>query len=101
MIVQEALDKLHAMANPDVIIKKRERFGINPQNTLGIYHKDLDFLAKEIGKDDALGLALFDTGIYEAKILCSKIYTPKNLTEEMMDYFAQGFDSWESAIVFA
>ena len=95
MIVQEALDKLHAMANPDVIIKKRERFGINPQNTLGIYHKDLDVLAKEIGKDDALGLALFDTGIYEAKILCSKIYTPKNLTEEMMDYFAQGFDSWE------
>lgn len=95
MRVAEVVKKLHLLANPDVVTQKRERFGINPQNSLGIYHKDLDGLAKEIGRDDALGLALFDTGIYEAKILCSKIYTPENLTEERMDYFAEGFDSWE------
>lgn len=95
MRVEEVVKKLHKLADSNVIQTKKERFGINPQNSIGIYHKDLDLLAKEIGKDDLLAKALFDTGIYEAKILCSKIYTPKNLTEEMMDYFAKGFDSWE------
>ena len=95
MIVDEVVEKLHLLASADVLIQKRECFGIDPQNSLGIYHRDLDVLAKEIGKDDALAVALFDTGLYEAKILCSKIYTAKNLTEEMMDYFAEGFDSWE------
>ena len=95
MTKEEVLKRLHALADPEVVIRKKERFGINPKNSLGMYHKDLDVIAKEIGKDDALAIALFDTGIYEAKLLCSKIYTPKNLTEEMMDYFAKEFDTWE------
>jgi 3-methyladenine DNA glycosylase AlkD len=95
MTLEETMQRLHNLANPDVIKRKKERFGIDPKNSLGIYHKELDVLAKEIGKDDALALALFETGIYEAKILCSKIYTPKNLTEDMMDYLSLGFDSWE------
>lgn len=95
MLLQEAIDRLQSLSSEVVVKNKRDRFGINPQNSLGIYHKDLDLLAKEIGKDDKLALALFETGIYEAKLLCSKIYTPKNLTEELMDYFAKGFDTWE------
>ena len=95
MTLEETLQRLHDLANPDVIKSKKERFGIDPKNSLGIYQKELDGIAKEIGKNDALALALFDTGIYEAKMLCSKIYTPKNLTEDMMDYLSEGFDSWE------
>ena len=95
MTVEETMRQLHHLANPNVIKIKKERFGINPKNSLGIYQKELDFIAKEIGKDDVLGLALFETGIYEAKLLCAKIYTPKNLTEDMMDDLAKGFDSWE------
>jgi len=95
MTLEETINRLDNLANPDVIKRKKERFGIDPKNLLGIYHKELDILAKEIGKDDALAMKLFDTGIYEAKILCSKIYTPGNLTEDMMDYLAEGFDSWE------
>ena len=95
MTLEETINRLHNLANGDVKKQKKERFGIDPKNSLGIYHKELDVLAKEIGKDDALALELFETGIYEAKILCSKIYTPKNLTEDMMDYLSEGFDSWE------
>lgn len=95
MTLEETMTRLHNLASSDVIKQKKERFGIDPKNSLGIYHKELDVLAKEIGKDDALAIKLFDTGIYEAKILCSKIYTPKNLTEDMMDYLSKGFDSWE------
>ncbi len=95
MNVASVLDKLQLLGSESVKEEKKNRFGIEPQNSLGIYQSKLDMLAKEIGKDDKLALALYETGIYEAKLLSAAIFSPKHLTEELMDYFAEGFDSWE------
>lgn len=95
MILQEVLKRLDGMSNPENVLFKSEKFGISPENSLGIYHKDLKVLAKEIGKNTDLGIQLFETGIYEARILCSKVCKPKEVTEQMMDDWVKSFTTWE------
>ena len=71
------------------------RFGINPKNTLGISVADLGPLAKCIGKDHALALALWETGVHEARILAFLVDDRKQVTEEQMERWANDFDSWD------
>jgi len=95
MNLQKIIKRLQTLADPQKISIKERRFGIIAQNSLGIYHKDLKNLAKEIGRDNNLALALFETGIYEARILCSKIYDPKYLSKEQMNRWVESFENWE------
>ncbi|MGB7815049.1 MAG: DNA alkylation repair protein [Methylotenera sp.] len=95
MNLQQVLTRLHALADPEKISIKERKFGIKAKNSLGIYHKDLKVLSKEIGCNHSLALALFDTGIYEARILCSKIYDPESITEEQMNQWVKTFENWE------
>ena len=96
---QQIIKILEGMANPEKVKFKQEKFGVAAHNALGIYHKDLKILAKkitrEIGHDDALALALFDSGIYEARLLCSKIFTPDALTPQLMEKWVATFENWE------
>ena len=89
------ISKLYALANAETVSFKEKKFGIKATNSLGIFHADLKVLAKEIGKNSILASRLFDTGIYEARILCSKIFDTKELTEELMDSWVTTFDNWE------
>lgn len=95
MTLQQVLKRLQALSNPEKVLIKKLKFGINAQNSLGIYHKDLKNIAMEIGCDNHLALALFETGIYEAKILCSKIYDPEQISAEQMNQWAATFENWE------
>ena len=95
MNLTDVIKRLEALKNPEKIKLKQEKFGIIANQSLGIYQKDLKLLAGEIGCDNALALQLFNTGIYEARILCSKIYNPDNITEELMEEWVITFENWE------
>lgn len=95
MTLDQVLTKLHKLADPEKAAFKQAKYNIVTNNALGIYMKDLRVLAKEIGKDTELALALFDTGLYDARILCSKIMRPKDVTEQMMEYWTPTFENWE------
>ncbi|MCF6348538.1 MAG: DNA alkylation repair protein [Flavobacteriaceae bacterium] len=95
MNYNEIISKLYELADPEKVTYKEQKFGIIANNSLGIYHKDLKVLAKEIGKDNMLAVQLFDSGIYEARILCSKIFNPKGITELLMEKWVQTFENWE------
>lgn len=95
MNLQQVLTQLKDLADPDKIQIKESKFGVYANNSLGIYHKELKALAKEIGQDNELAIELFDTGIYEARLLCSKIYDPACISEEQMDKWAASFENWE------
>jgi 3-methyladenine DNA glycosylase AlkD len=95
MTLQDVIAKLESLSNPKKIILKKEKFGISANNSLGIYHQDLKVIAKQIGTDNQLALALFDTGIYEARLLCSKIYQAQELTITLMDRWVVTFENWE------
>lgn len=71
------------------------RFGINPEHALGVRIPDLRRLAKELGKDHSLALALWRTGVHEARILASMVDQPERVTERQMESWVRAFDSWD------
>jgi 3-methyladenine DNA glycosylase AlkD len=71
------------------------RFGINPNQALGVRIPKLRRLAREIGRDRLLALALWDTGIHEARIVACMIDDPAAVTERQMEAWVADFDSWD------
>lgn len=94
MKYQQIIKKLKSLANPENV-SGMARFGINPQNTLGISIPNLRLLAKKIGKDHKLAQKLWDSEIHEARILAGFIDDPKEATEQQMDSWVKDFDSWD------
>ena len=95
MNYQEVISELQQLANPDKVAFKKAKFGVVAANSLGIYQKDLKELAKKIGTNSTLAVQLFDSGIYEARILCSKIFNIHDLTNELLEKWVVTFENWE------
>lgn len=91
----DVISKLKALSNPDKAAFKAKKFNIVAVNTLGIYQADLNLLAKQIGKNSELALKLYNSTIYEAKLLCAKIYDPKDLSPALLNSWCAAFDNWE------
>jgi 3-methyladenine DNA glycosylase AlkD len=71
------------------------RFGINVERAIGVSMIDLRALARRIGRDHDLALALWDTQVHEARILATVLADPKAVTPELMETWVAGFDSWD------
>lgn len=91
----DILEQLYALADTAVVERKAQKYNITAEHSLGIYQKDLKALAGKIGKNNDLALALYDTGIYEARLLCAKLYRSKDLTEVLMEQWVADFENWE------
>ncbi len=99
--VDDVLEALSALGSPETIKTKRDKFGVAPKNTFGVFQKDINMLAKEIGKNNDLAIALFETEHYDAQILTSKIFNPKHLTKDLMEQFVSSFQTWEACDSFS
>jgi 3-methyladenine DNA glycosylase AlkD len=71
------------------------RFGSRPAQALGVSIPTLRKMAKEIGRNHALALALWDSGIHEARILASMIAEPQLVTSQQMEVWVNDFDAWD------
>lgn len=71
------------------------RFGIPADKALGVPKPSIRAIARETRKDHALALALWETGILEARILASLVAEPAKITRAMMDDWVSDFDSWD------
>jgi 3-methyladenine DNA glycosylase AlkD len=94
MHYEEVIQKLHLLANPENV-KGMARYGISQKNNLGISIYHLRPLAKEIGKNHALALKLWDSQIHDARLLACFIDDPEKVTPDQMDAWAEDFDSWD------
>jgi 3-methyladenine DNA glycosylase AlkD len=88
------LDALRAQANP-ANVAGMARYGISTQGTLGVSVAAIRSLAKGIGRDHALALELWDSGIHEARILATIVDDPALVTRRQMERWARDFDSWD------
>jgi len=84
--------KLHANAQA---VEGMARFGIRPAQALGVSIPTLRKMAKEIGRNHALALALWDSGIHEARILASMIDEPQRVSVQQMEEWVNDFDAWD------
>ena len=90
----EIIKKLKSLTNPENVAGMA-RFGINPENTLGVSMPALRNMAKEIGKDHKLAEKLWSSAIHEARILACLIDDPELVTEGQMERWVKDFDSWD------
>jgi 3-methyladenine DNA glycosylase AlkD len=70
------------------------RFGIPTTNALGVQMKDIQSLGKKLGLDHELAEALWETGIYEARLLVAYVADPAELTVAQMEKWCRDFDNW-------
>lgn len=95
MQLNEILEELKSLSNNEIKVFKAKKYNIHNDNSWGVYQKDLQLLAKKIGKDTKLGIQLFNTNNYDAQLLCSKICRPLEITEELMEKWVLHFNTWE------
>jgi 3-methyladenine DNA glycosylase AlkD len=70
------------------------RYGLPSDNALGVSVADIRLLAKRVGRDHELALELWETGVYEARMLTSFVDEPSRVTPAQMDRWCRDFDSW-------
>jgi 3-methyladenine DNA glycosylase AlkD len=92
--VKDVMDKLQSKARPDQL-EGMAKYGIKVERRLGVSVPDMRKLAKEIGKDHKLALELWKTGIAEARIVAAMVGDPDKLTEEQMEDWVKGINSWD------
>ena len=88
------LRELKSLGDPRVRAKM-EYFGVSVPNAHGISAPVLQTLAKQIGKNHALALELWATGIHEARILATLIGESEKVTPAEMERWVRNFDSWD------
>jgi len=70
------------------------RYAIPSDHALGVSMKDIQALAKQLGRDHDLAAALWDTGVYEARMLAAYVEDPAQVTPTQMDRWCRDFDNW-------
>tara|TARA_B100001109_G_C18840463_1_gene464084 strand:+ start:949 stop:1653 length:705 start_codon:yes stop_codon:yes gene_type:complete len=93
--VEQIIQQLKQGADASLIEKRKVKFGIRAHKALGLTQKQLNEIVKGTRKDKELALALFQTSIYEARLLCAKLFPPKELTQEQAEVFVHELENWE------
>lgn len=92
--LQVALDLLRQNARA-AELAGMARFGIVGENRLGLSMPAMRCIARNLGHDHSLALALWDTNIPDARIVAGMVAEPAKLTSRQMDAWAKGFASWD------
>jgi 3-methyladenine DNA glycosylase AlkD len=71
------------------------RFGIVAKSLLGVAKPRMDELARRIGRDHAVALALWETGVHDARILAGMVDDRTQLGSAQMARWVRGFDNWD------
>jgi 3-methyladenine DNA glycosylase AlkD len=83
MTLKETLAQLKALGN-EATRKHNAKWGAG-DNQFGVKHGDIRALAKKIGSDDKLALALWETGNVDTQLLAALLIKPKNLSAQDVD----------------
>ncbi|QJR14852.1 DNA alkylation repair protein [Usitatibacter palustris] len=71
------------------------RFGIVTKlKVVGVPMATLNAFLKEFGTDQALSLALWKSGCYEARLLAAMVGDPEKVTKAQMNAWAASFENW-------
>jgi 3-methyladenine DNA glycosylase AlkD len=70
------------------------RYNIPSDRAFGVAMRDVQELAKRLGKGHDLADALWDCGWYEARLLAAYVDEPDRVTTVQMDRWCRDFDNW-------
>ena len=93
MSAEQVLQELRLLAS-EKAREAQKYFGIHKE-TIGITTPELRAFARRIGKNHELGLALWQTGVHEARHVAVFISDPKQTTEDQMEDWLKDMDLWD------
>jgi len=70
------------------------RYAIPSDHAYGVAMKDIKALGTLLGRNQPLAVALWATGVYEARMLASFVGDPERLTATQMERWCKDFDNW-------
>jgi 3-methyladenine DNA glycosylase AlkD len=70
------------------------RYAIPSDHAYGVAMKDIKALGTMLGRNQPLALALWATGVYEARMLASFVGDPERITAAQMERWCKDFDNW-------
>lgn len=70
------------------------RYGIYVTKAFGVPVGKMQALAKRLGRNHELALALWETGWYEARMVAAFLDEPERVTPAQMDRWSKDFDNW-------
>lgn len=70
------------------------RYAIPSDKAFGVAMRDMKVLGRKLGRNHELAAALWDTGVYEARMVCSFVDDPALVTPAQMDRWCRDFDNW-------
>jgi 3-methyladenine DNA glycosylase AlkD len=91
--VQSALKWLKSHSTKSTL-EGMARYAIPSDKALGVAYKDMKVLGKRLGRDHELAAALWDTGVYEARMVASFVEDPSQVTPAQLDRWCKDFDNW-------
>ncbi len=92
--VQAVLATLKRLSKPRIREEMSSRYGIVTKDAYGVRMRDTQDVAKKLGRNHALALALWDTSNYEARTVAAFVAEPARLTPALMDCWCRDFDNW-------
>jgi 3-methyladenine DNA glycosylase AlkD len=70
------------------------RYAIPSDHAFGVAMRDVQAVAKALGKNHALAAELWASGWYEARLLACYVDDPAAVTAKQMDDWCRDFDNW-------
>jgi 3-methyladenine DNA glycosylase AlkD len=92
--VQSVLATLNRMGSPGFRAEMESRYGIVTKDAFGVRMNDMQRVAKQLGSNHELALALWETGNYEARTVAAYVAEPNRVTPALMDRWCRDFDNW-------
>lgn len=92
--VQSVLATLKRLGNPHFRAEMETRYGIVTKDAFGVRMNEMQRVAKQLGRNHALALALWETGNYEARTVAAFVAEPERVTPALMDRWCRDFDNW-------
>ena len=92
--VQAVLATLKRLGDPRFRAEMEPRYGIVTKDAFGVRMNEMQRVAKQLGRNHALALALWETGNYEARTVAAFVAEPERVTPALMDRWCRDFDNW-------
>ena len=95
MEAEDILQLLLKKASPRNVRGMARFLQMLAEGRLGVWRPQTRRIARLAGKDHRLALALWKTGIAQARIVASMVAEPDKVTARQMETWVVGIDSWD------
>lgn len=99
LLYQQTIAKMLELRDP-ISKEKRKHFGIDSENSLGLTQAQLKEIAKGLPKNKKLAILFYKSGIYDAKLLTSKIFPASEMDLDLMEEWVENIETWEECDAF-